>query len=70
VRLDGGSYRYRYEQPPHDASEEVKAATARRNVSASIEMDPLRFGMGPSAPELRARVLAAGAASNGRAEVV
>lgn len=60
-------YRYSYEQPPPDASDEVKAATARRNVSASLEMDPLRVGMGPSATELHARALAAGAARNGRA---
>lgn len=56
-----GAYRYTYEQPPHDASDEVKAATAQRNVSASLEMDSLRVGMGPSACELHARALAAGA---------
>jgi len=60
-------YSYRYEQPPPDASEEVKAATALRNVSKSLEMDPLRVGMGPTATELHARALAAGASSNGRA---
>lgn len=60
-------YRYRYEQPPPDASDEVKAAVARRNVSNSLEMDPLRVGMGQSATELHARTLAAGASRNGRA---
>lgn len=59
-------YRYSYEQPPSDASDEVKAATARRNVSNSLEMDPLRVGMGPTATELHERVLAGGASSNGR----
>lgn len=54
------NYSYRYEHPPPDASEEVKAATARRNVSNSIEADVLRYGMGPSASELHARAVAAG----------
>jgi hypothetical protein len=57
------NYSYRYEQPPPDASEEVRAATARRNVSKSLEMDSLRVGMGPSATELHARAVAA---TNGR----
>ena len=52
-------YSYRYERPPPDASEEVKAAAALRNWSRSFEMDSLRVGMGPTATELHARALAA-----------
>lgn len=60
-------YEYRYEVPPPDASAEEAAATALRNVARSLLADPLRIGMGLTATQLRARVLAEGAAKNGRA---
>jgi hypothetical protein len=61
------TYDYRYEPPHPNASKEERAATARRNVARSLLMDPLRVDMGPTASQLRARVLAEGATKNGRA---
>jgi hypothetical protein len=62
-------YDYEYELSPPGASEEDRAAVARRNVSRSLEMDPLRVEIGPTSERLRRRVLEEAATRNGRASL-
>jgi len=51
-------YTYRYRETPLNASPELQREILLRNVSESQAMDALRARIAPTAPQLRARVLA------------